>query len=335
MGKWYSDATALRRMGWMTLFAALACGADPTDEPAEITWDAAPVERPVAVPTPTAPNQAPTIRRVALEPAFPRVGDRVTLEVEARDPDGDTLRTETDWTLEGGGAARHDRVYRVPAGAKGQSLASEVAVHDGRGGSTSAQIDVIVENTPPVVTAVELQPQSELTVERELAARAQGEDRDDDRLTFDYRWLVNGHYVPATGPVLTRQHFRRGDRITAAVTASDGESTSAPTRSAEIEVSNAPPRILTAGESITGEKSLRYRLRADDPDGDRQLRYRLVNAPAGVEVDRMSGELRWTPDDSQAGVHLVEIEVADVHGGRSTQTIELRVGSQPGPAAIP
>jgi hypothetical protein len=154
-------------------------------------------------------------------------------------------------------------------------------------------------------------------------------------LDYRYRWLVNDREVSADGATLDRSQFQRGDRIVVEARASDGEAESAPLRSAAISVENAPPRIESTPDEIRGAQSIRYRVRAADPDGDRQLRFRLLQAPDGLTLDLVSGELTWTPKEDQAGTHRVEIEVADSAGGRTTQQIELRVGSQPGPAAAP
>jgi hypothetical protein len=154
-------------------------------------------------------------------------------------------------------------------------------------------------------------------------------------VSYRYRWIVNGAEASATGAVLDRRQLRRGDRIALEVRAFDGDASSPLVRAGPIDVVNAAPRILSSPDEIHGDMSLSYRVRADDPDGDRKLRYRLLQSPEGLTLDWMNGDLRWTPTEAQAGVHLVEIEVSDSNGGRTAKTIELRVGEGATPAAIP
>jgi hypothetical protein len=267
-------------------------------------------------------------------PEAPHAGDTVKLETEVSDPDGDAVSLDVAWTLDGEALARGRRALEIPAGSKGRLLAVEVAADDGHGAIARDSASVTVANTAPAVTTMQFDPASDLTVQHDLVAIVAGDDLDGDDPTFSYRWMVNDRDVAAEGAVLDRRRFSRGDRIVLEVRASDGEDESAPSRSAAIEVMNAPPRIHSSPDEIRGEQSLRYRVRAEDPDGDRRLRFRLVQAPKGVELDSLSGELAWTPDEDQAGTHLVEIEVADSAGGRTTQTIELRVGSEAGPASV-
>jgi hypothetical protein len=322
-------------LGWLALAGILACGSETADENASDLHAPKPQQQATPDPTSGSSNRSPAIRRIDMIPESPRTGDTVKLETAASDPDGDVINLDVEWTLDNETQASGVRTLEIPAGSKGKLLAVDVVARDGRGGIARDHISVIIENTAPTVTAVQFDPPSGLTVEHELVATVSGEDLDGDSLSYRYRWLVNDHEVAANDAALDRRHFRRGDWIVLEVRASDGRTDSAPIRSAAIEVANAPPRIYSSPDEIRGEQSVRYRMRAKDADGDRQLRFRLVQAPEGLTLDWISGELAWTPGEDQAGIHLVEIEVADSAGGRTTQKIELEVGSDAGPASIP
>src|SRR5262249_9188861 len=61
-----------------------------------------------------------------------------------------------------------------------------------------------------------------------------------------------------------------------------------------------------------------YDVVASDPDGD-PLTYTLSQSPAGMSV-AANGQLRWTPEATQAGTHEVILVVGDGRGGTATQT---------------
>ncbi|MBW2289734.1 MAG: hypothetical protein JRG90_18190 [Deltaproteobacteria bacterium] len=326
--------TTIHLFGWLALAGLLACGNEAADQSASDPHARSPQQQAALEPVRSASNRSPTIHGIAIVPEWPRAGDTVKLDTNASDPDGDVVNLEVDWTLDGETQASGDRKLAIPAGSKGKLLVVDVVARDGHGGIARERASVTIDNTAPTVTAVQFDPPSGLTVEDELVATISGQDLDDDDLFYRYRWLVNDHEVAADGAALDQRHFRRGDRIVLEVRASDGETESAPIRSAAVEVVNAPPRIHSSPDEIHGEQNLHYRMRAKDPDGDRQLRFRLVQAPEGLTLDWMSGELAWTPGEDQAGTHLVEIEVADSEGGSTTQKIELRVGPDSGPASI-
>ena len=79
----------------------------------------------------------------------------------------------------------------------------------------------------------------------------------------------------------------------------------------------------------------RYRLRARDPDADRNLRYRLASGPKGMQIDPMLGEVTWRPDPEQVGRHAVEVEVVDPHGAITAQEFYLTVNVEPETPAPP
>ncbi len=80
---------------------------------------------------------------------------------------------------------------------------------------------------------------------------------------------------------------------------------------------NRPPQLAAVG-SQRGNPGvpLTFKISASDPDGD-SLTYRLEgDAPAGLQLDSRSGELRWTP--TQLGEFEVAFRVED--GGLPTKS---------------
>lgn len=272
-------------------------------------------------------NRAPVLRSVVIQPWAPVAGEPLTAVVDATDPDGDAVRLSYHWFIDGRRYESGDNQTLVlPERSKGALVELEVVPNDGRLDGAASHARVQVGNRAPVVLDVLLEPGLEITVEDEPVAIVRAEDPDRDPVEVRYRWLVNGRAVAATESRLSRRHFRRGDVIQLEALASDGDDESEPLRSPEIHVVNSPPSIVSTPEKIDEDGSFRYAVAVDDADGDRRLRYRLLEGPTGMTLDWLSGELSWAPSNDQQGTHAVKIEVDDLAGGKATQTFEIQVG---------
>lgn len=184
---------------------------------------------------------------------------------------------------------------------------------------------VQIENRPPVIDSLILDPAREITVQDTLSASARASDPDGDEVELRYTWLVNGTPVAERGSSLTAPHFARGDQIRLEVVASDGEDETDPVLSPEIAVLNSPPRIVSDPMGFDAAGAFRYAVQVEDADHDRRLRFRLVEGPSGMRIDWLKGTVLWEPEENQEGSHRVVIEVDDLAGGTTTQTFELEV----------
>ena len=115
------------------------------------------------------------------------------------------------------------------------------------------------------------------------------------------------------------------------VVAGDGTARSEPAE-VPIQIVNAPPRFVSRPPETLGDGGFVYRVAAEDPDGDRGLQFQLEKAPEGMEIDPLSGAIRWAPRPDQVGTHAVSVIADDLQGGRSRQSFELRVAT---PDAVP
>lgn len=70
-----------------------------------------------------------------------------------------------------------------------------------------------------------------------------------------------------------------------------------------------------------------YQVRALDQDGD-TLTYSLPHAPAGMQIDPVTGLITWTPTLAQIGTNTVTVQVDDGQGGVTTQDYVLTVTNQ-------
>ena len=131
---------------------------------------------------------------------------------------------------------------------------------------------ILLTNTAPVVDSVTLSPSSPRTNDV-LQSSVAAHDVDGDALTYSYEWLRNGTLLAgASGPSLDLSvagHGDRGDTITVRVTASDGQTTSAPA-TASVVVADAAPTASVAIDitSPTTNQVIRATATSSDADGD-------------------------------------------------------------------
>ena len=86
-----------------------------------------------------------------------------------------------------------------------------------------------------------------------------------------------------------------------------------------------PPRIVSTPPFTAAVDVLyEYPVVAED-DEDDPIRYSLMAAPAGMQIDEDSGLVTWTPSSGQIGGHTVSIKADDQRGWYVVQTYTLTV----------
>ena len=198
-------------------------------------------------------------------------------------------------------------------------------VRDGESPAKAAEATAPA-NRPPRMLGVEIDAREQARSDRDVSAQPRAEDPENEPIAFEYRWSVNGRLVSEAGDTLPHAHFSRGDRVQLSIRASDGERSSDWWRDDPFPIVNAAPRITSIPGDFDPDGSFRYPIIVDDPDGDRAYRYEVRKAPAGVEIDPVSGTLHWTPRPDQGGIHPVVIAVSDRHGGVAVQEFDVSVG---------
>jgi hypothetical protein len=316
----------------LLLAATVGCGGESAEAPrpsgSAMTGPTRAAEREGA-------NAAPVVERLRLNPSDPLPGVVLTAVAEASDPDGDALRLAYVWRVNGREVERGARPSIVLQDlAKDDDVSVEVTATDGRLESAPRRASARVPNRPPLLDAVAIEPEGTVRPGDELVAVPLARDPDEDELRYRVRWLVNGAERGTERNFATRG-LTRGSRIVAEVVASDGEDETRAVRSSEIVLGNTPPRITRLPELENQDGTFRYAFDAVDPDGDANLRFWLDQAPEGMRVDPITGEVEWTPEPSQVGVHPVEIGVRDASGDGSTFLFEVTVRTQEGGASPP
>lgn len=316
-------------LGFLLLGAMLACGGDESVPAPESASE--PVLAPALV---ESDNEAPVIESVRLVPEEPRPGARLRAQVEASDPDGDTVRLFYEWRVDGERTTDRGDSFHVPA-AGASEIEVWVTARDGETASDPVSRLAYVANLPPQIVGVVIEPSGELTVASDLLASPRANDPDGDSISYRFAWTVNDRRAGGDRPTLEARSFERGDRIGLSVVASDAQGESEPFSIDPITVANSPPTITSRPGGFEGDDVLRYEVSATDPDGDRRFRFELIEGPDGMQMDRVTGDLSWAPREDQSGTHAVEIQVSDGRGGTAVQAFEASVAveEQPDPAA--
>jgi hypothetical protein len=312
---------------------ALACGGE------EPQPSGAPLARaPLAPAEERAENEAPVVERLVLNPPAPLPGQQIEARVEASDPDGDPIRLELEWRHRGRVVDSGARTTLVLENlAKGDEVVVFATATDGRTTSEPVRSSVVVGNTAPLIQAFYLAPDGEIAPGQEVTAAPQAADPDGDPLEYEFAWLLNGQRVRgAEAATFDTSRLKRGDRLQAHVRVGDGEAWSPVAESMTLTLANRAPRFAALPPIEATDGAFHAELAAEDPDGDRTLRFRLLAGPQGMTVDPVSGRVSWRPGADAIGSHTVEVAVGDSFGAESAMRFELSVaGGAPEAQASP
>ena len=297
----------------------ISCGGDPEPQGAGPS-----ASREVRAPA----NQPPIIRSVQILPLEPSVGDTLTLVIKSMDPDGDRLDIGVDWLRNGQPVEPGAHTTLQTQGfARGDRMEAIVYVSDGEEEVVARAPAIQLLNQTPRITRLRLLPENP-HAGTDLVAVAEARDGDGDSFEFSYEWFVNGRPVANhSGESLPEGRFRRGDEVYVSVVASDPYESSESVESGVLTVPNGGPVITSdPSQATVGARRYRYVVKAEDPDGDRPLRYGLVEGPDGMQVDLLSGVVSWKVPGDARGSYPVELSVSDPLGGETRQryTVEIR-----------
>jgi hypothetical protein len=278
-----------------------------------------------------------------LEPQNPTRADVLSLMVEVNDTERDAIELQVDW-FRNGMLMSSGSELKLPASQlqQGDEIFARVQASDRNSTVKGESPRVRVGNSPPRVSSLRVLP-AEPTGADNLMATVESVDGEGDEVEYRFEWSKNSEPIRGEdGATLDASKIARGDEIHVRVTPRDRVSEGEPMRSASVRIQNAAPQITSEPTyDAAGPDLYEYQVIAEDPDGDRPLRFELVEGPEGMAIDIVSGQLSWRVPEAASGNHTIEISVQDPHGGEARQryVIDLQWAApqapeeQPPPAA--
>jgi hypothetical protein len=227
-------------------------------------------------------NGLPSAPTVSISPASPLTADALTVSVDAPAvaPEGDPLTYSYAWTRDGT-AAGSTATVAAASTSRGKTWSVSVWANDGSGDGDIGTSSVVIGNTAPTLSSVEVTPDPAFS-DSTLVCTASGyADADGDADASTYAWTIDG-VAAGTGTTLAGP-LAVGEVVTCTVTAFDG--TSAGTvLSDSVTVENTAP---TAPTVVIDPAS---------PTADEALQCVVETASTDVDGDALAYTFSWTRD---------------------------------------
>lgn len=318
-------------LGALALGLLVGCGSSESSGPAQRSM--VPSRAPAA--EQQGENRAPVLSDLRLEPVRPGPGEAVEARAIARDPDGEPVDFRYRWSVNG--RSLDFAGSTLPASHVVRDARIEVAVVATDGSLESeelrARADVVAR--APRLTSIRFDAPPNPKPGDEITALVDANAESDAFLRLEYSWLVNGREVRARDRSFPTAGLRRGDVVQVKIRARDAGVDSGWVTSPELVLGNSPPAITGVPKAERDGDAFRYQFEAEDPDGDRSLRWRLTEAPSGMTIDPIYGVATWRPGPEQAGTHAIEVEVSDNEGLGSRLRFEVTAAVTHKPAQAP
>jgi len=289
-----------------------------------------------------------------------RTDDALQVNVGWTDPDGDSVQsTEIRWFRDGVQVSAYNDLTAVlsESTSKGETWTAKARVSDGLLWSDWVESeDLIILNTPPRVTSIEMLPSGKLTTSVNLSVIwEQGDADGDSEMNSQIRWWVDGEWlreydgmteIPASETV-------RDQSWSVQVVPGDGDDlgTSMKTTSRQIE-NGAPGNMLVyvgnGNTGFTGEasempslptipanslESLVVYASATDLDGE-PVSYHVSWARNGFSVPDLENTLTIPADRLEPGqTWIATVTASDPWGLSTISDVEIEIANVP-PTAI-
>jgi hypothetical protein len=161
------------------------------------------------------------------------------------DPDGSGTVTYAYAWYESGVLSAASSAASFPSSATTKGLSYRVVVtpSDGIGDGATAEAEITVDNSPPVLSTPTISPSPTVSSSDTLTCSSTATDADGDTPTVSYAWSsTSGSLGSGSSLTLSSSTVATGDVVTCTVTATDDEGSTA-TASASVTVTNGVPSI--------------------------------------------------------------------------------------------
>ncbi len=234
-------------------------------------WDARDAGTPVTSNAVVVSNSLPSLDSASISPETAAIDDTLTCAWSGfDDADGDSDQSTVSWTIDGtevGTGATLTAVF-----GPGDTVVCTVTPDDGQDTGTAVSDSVVVDNTPPELAEVLLDPDPAYEADTLTCTPGTTSDVDGHTVTTSLTWSVSGSDPAVTDWTLTGDHFDKGDTVSCTVTPNDGTDDGDPVTSNEVAVWNTPPiladAILSPDPAYAGDTFTCTAGDTSDDDGD-------------------------------------------------------------------
>lgn len=268
-------------------------------------------------------NRPPVISLVRIQQDQPAVDGQLTLEIKSSDPDRDLVFYRVEWTVNGQAVQTGASPQFSTRGlSPGDQVAARVQASDGSSLSDWASSGTaVLWPRLAAIDSLSLEP-SPLTagltsVSAIPRLSAAGKP---DRMSFVFRWTVDGRASRDSGSTMSTEPLRKGQTVAVDAIPVMGDARGRPFRMTAKVVGPAP--VISGVESLERDSLWdNYRIVASDP-GSEPLTYSLVSAPPGSRIDPAQGTFA-IPRGESGGEIVLRVS------NRSGSWAERRVGTAP------
>ncbi len=303
-----------------------------TSQPLEVAFNVSELDRFSAEVTILARTNRPP-RFTSVPDSQATVGQTYRTQVTAVDPDGSRLSYAL---LAAPSGMTIDRASGLVTWAVQPSQVGShqviVEVSDGRGGTAVQRFTLVASaasvNRPPIITSA---PLTSVLPGQNYRYQVAARDPDGQLLQYSLGSAPAGMTIDGLTGLVSYDNAVTGNyAIELNVIDSAGGLATQSYRlsvggadSSTLRILSTPPTSATAGSLLV------YSLSAVD-SAQSPLTYLLTTAPAGMQIDSLTGRITWRPAVADLGVQVVRAEVRNNNGGLAAQAWSLNVtSSQP------
>lgn len=139
-------------------------------------------------------NRKPRLREITLEPEAPRAIDDIRARWTAKDPDGDRVKIDIVWYVNGDKLSGEEKkVLKAGKFKKNDKVYVEITASDGQKETVDESDPIIIANSPP---EIEL---PRFGIDKIDGFQVKATDPDDDKLTFRLEEAPPGMSITGTG----------------------------------------------------------------------------------------------------------------------------------------
>ncbi len=194
------------------------------------------------------------------------------------------------------------------------TITLQVDVSDGNGGSDNVTFTVLVNNTNDAPVISTTSPTSVATQGSEYTQQINASDADSgDSIMYQLNVSPSGMSMNDTGYITWTPNSTHGGNTYSVTVVVNDTSNAQDNLSWDITVNdvNDPPNITSSPSvNATEDVSYTYNVIATDPEND-TLSYYLTIYPSGMTVTISTGQVSWTPTNSDIGFNNVTLQVIE------------------------